>query len=67
MTGVIRTLKDGFGFIEGEDGLDYFFLASALDRMAGVTFDQLGDGQTVTFIGIEHPKGPRAISVRRIS
>lgn len=64
MTGAIRTLKDGFGFIVGDDEVDYFFLASALDRMVGVKFEQLGEGQDVTFMPIEHPRGPRAIEVR---
>ena len=65
MTGVIRVLKQGFGFIEGENRVDYFFHRSGL-QMTTCTFEELGVGQEVTFEPIEGPtnRGPRAIEIR---
>ncbi len=36
----------GFGFIEQSDGTDLFFHRTAVQ---GVTFDELGEGQAVTY------------------
>jgi CspA family cold shock protein len=60
MTGTIRTLKtaNGFGFIEGADGEQYFF-----HRSAALEFDSLIAGDTVKFIPSQGPKGLRAESV----
>ncbi|QDT64141.1 Cold shock protein 2 [Calycomorphotria hydatis] len=59
--GTIKKLTDkGFGFI-GTDKGDLFFHLSALDQ--GVTFEQLYEGQTVTYTEGVGPKGPRAESV----
>jgi CspA family cold shock protein len=62
MTGTIRTLvtDKGFGFIKGEDGVDYFFHRSAL---VGVKFDELTQGRAVQFEPGEGSKGPRAEDV----
>ncbi len=67
MNGKIKRLTDkGFGFIapEGEDGKDIFFHSSALQ---GVTFDELREGDAVTFDTEDSDKGPRATNVARVA
>ena len=62
MTGTIKTLNPrGFGFItrEGETK-DLFFHSKEL---VGVTFEELKEGQTVSFEVIGTDKGPAAIKV----
>lgn len=64
--GTITRLTDrGFGFIkrEGSDK-DLFFHSNDLD---GVRFDELREGDRVTFEVADSPKGPNAIKVSRIS
>jgi CspA family cold shock protein len=53
--------EKGFGFIEASDGGEYFFHQSACQ---GVRFDELREGQSVTFDKSQGPKGPRAENVR---
>lgn len=63
MTGVIKTLTDkGFGFItvEGQDK-DLFFHSNAL---VGVLYNELHEGQTVSFDQEQSPKGMNAVNVR---
>jgi len=60
--GTIKRLTDkGFGFIDTGSGKDMFFHMSACD---GVRFDELQEGQQVSFEVGEGPKGPRAENVR---
>ena len=60
--GTIKRLTDkGFGFIAAADGTEYFFHQSAC---ADVRFDELREGQAVTFEKGQGPKGPRAENVR---
>jgi CspA family cold shock protein len=60
--GTIKRLTDkGFGFIAAADGTEYFFHQSALQ---GARYDELREGQRVTFTIGQGPKGPRAESVR---
>jgi CspA family cold shock protein len=62
MNGTIKRLTGkGFGFIAATDGSEYFFHQSAC---AGVRFDELREGQSVTFERGQGPKGPRAENVR---
>jgi len=63
MNGTIKKItKDrGFGFIVGEDGVEYFFHQSEL--RGGLTFDQLREGQSVRFETAQSDKGPRAADV----
>ncbi|MEK7539132.1 MAG: cold shock domain-containing protein [Patescibacteria group bacterium] len=64
MTGTIKRLTEkGFGFITGE-GLakDLFFHSNSL---VGVTFDELKEGDTVSFETEESPKGLNATNVQR--
>ena len=64
MTGTIKRLTDkGFGFITGE-GLakDLFFHSNSL---VGVTFDELKEGDAVSFETEQSPKGLNATNVQR--
>ncbi len=63
MNGSIKRLvrDKGFGFILGSDGSEYFFHNSACTQ---TPFDQLREGQNVTFDKGQGPKGPRAENVR---
>jgi cold shock protein len=67
MTGTIKKLNErGFGFIEqaGQTG-DLFFHKSAL---TGVTFEELKEGEEVSFdvkAAEEGGKGPSAVNVSR--
>ena len=64
MTGTIKRITDkGFGFITAE-GLakDLFFHSN---NLVGVTFDELREGDTVSFETEESPKGLNATNVQR--
>jgi CspA family cold shock protein len=62
MNGTIKRLTDkGFGFIAASDGSEYFFHQSAVQS---VRFDDLREGQSVTFTAGQGPKGPRAENVQ---
>ena len=52
----------GFGFIQAEDGKEYFFHRSGVDGLT--SFDNLVGGERVTFEIEPSPKGPRAARVR---
>ena len=59
--GTIKRLTDkGFGFITTPEGTEYFFHQSAC---TGMPFDDLREGQTVSFTVGQGPKGPRAENV----
>lgn len=65
MTGTIKTLvKDrGFGFIAREgEAKDLFFHSKEL---VGVIFDELKEGDTVSFDVVDSEKGPAAVKVSR--
>jgi len=65
MTGKIARLTDrGFGFITPDDGdgKDVFFHANAIE---GMHFDELREGDAVTFEMESGPKGPSAANVAR--
>lgn len=60
--GTIKRITDkGFGFIEDGTGKDMFFHSSALED---VRFDELREGQQVSYNVGQGPKGPRAENVR---
>jgi len=62
--GTIKRLTDkGFGFIEDGSDKDMFFHSSNLE---GVTFEQLQEGQRVSYTEGRGPKGPRAENVKPI-
>ena len=58
-----RITEKGFGFIATDAGTEYFFHQSAC---SGTPFDELREGQAVSFTIGQGPKGPRAenVSVR---
>jgi len=63
MNGVIKKKTDkGFGFItvDGQNS-DLFFHSNSL---VGVTFDELREGDRVTFESEESQKGPNAVNVK---
>jgi CspA family cold shock protein len=65
MTGVIKRLNNekGFGFITPDGGdKDVFFHSSSLVE---VTFDQLHEGDKVSFDTEQSEKGPRAANVKK--
>jgi cold shock protein len=64
LNGTIKRLvhDKGFGFVAAPDGNEYFFHQSAVN---GVSFDELREGEAVTFQTGQGPKGPRAENVTR--
>ncbi|MCK4781734.1 cold shock domain-containing protein [Candidatus Parcubacteria bacterium] len=65
MEGVIKTLTDkGFGFItvDGEDK-DLFFHSNELK---GVSYEELKEGDRVSFEKADSEKGPNAVGVSRV-
>ena len=62
--GTIKRLTDkGFGFIENGSSKDMFFHSSSVE---GARFEELHEGQRVTYNVGQGPKGPRAENVRVI-
>jgi CspA family cold shock protein len=63
MNGTIKRMvtDKGFGFVAAQDGNEYFFHQSAC---AETRFDDLREGQPVTFEKGHGPKGPRAEAVK---
>jgi len=60
--GTIKQLTTkGFGFISDGTGKDMFFHSSALED---TSFDELQEGQQVSYNVGQGPKGPRAENVR---
>jgi CspA family cold shock protein len=60
--GTIKRLTEkGFGFIDTGTGDDIFFHMSNLED---VSFEELREGQKVSFTKGSGPKGPRAENVR---
>lgn len=63
MKGVIKKKTDkGFGFIavEGEEK-DLFFHSNSL---VGISFEEIQEGDNVTFESEQSPKGPNAVNVQ---
>ncbi len=63
-TGTIARLTDkGFGFIKRDgEQRDLFFHSNEL---VGVSFDELREGDTLSFEVADSPKGPNAVKVSR--
>ena len=63
LNGTIKRLvtDKGFGFIAASEGNEYFFHQSAC---SDARFDDLREGQAVTFQRGQGPKGPRGENVR---
>ena len=64
MTGTIKTLTDkGYGFIAREgEAKDLFFHSKDL---SGVTFEELKEGDTLSFDVVDGEKGPSAKNVTK--
>jgi CspA family cold shock protein len=59
--GTIKKLTDkGFGFISTGGAKDLFFHSESVQ---GTTFEDLHEGQAVSFTAGQGPKGPRAENV----
>ena len=58
-----RVTEKGFGFIADGTGKDMFFHSSALE---GVRYEDLREGQRVSYNVGQGPKGPHAENVRVI-
>jgi len=62
--GTIKKLTDkGFGFISTGGSKDLFFHSESLQ---GVRFEELSEGQKVTYTEGQSPKGPRAENVKLV-
>ena len=62
--GTIKRLTDkGFGFIDTGKAKDLFFHSSSLQ---GVTFEELREGQKVSYTEGQSPKGPCAENVKPV-
>jgi CspA family cold shock protein len=60
--GTIKRITDkGFGFIENGSDKDLFFHSSSVE---GASFDQLREGQRVSYTEARGQKGPCAENVR---
>lgn len=63
MQGVIKVLKDDYGFITVEGQKDLFFHATAL--INGREFDELVEGDMLAFDMEDSDRGPKAVNVER--
>ena len=62
--GNIKRLTDkGFGFIDTGSDQDMFFHSSSVE---GVSFEELREGQRVSYTEGRGPKGPRAENVKLV-
>ena len=62
--GTIKRLTDkGFGFIDTGTNQDIFFHLSCLD---GCSYEELQEGQRVSYTEGHGPKGPRAENVKPV-
>ena len=63
VNGTIKRLimDKGFGFVADAGGREYFFHQSACEN-----FRSLYEGQQVTFVAGQGPKGPRAENIRTV-
>jgi CspA family cold shock protein len=58
-----KVTQKGFGFIDTGSGQDLFFHSSSLE---GVAFEQLYEGQRVSYTEGHGEKGPRAENVKLV-
>ena len=63
MEGTIRKLKNGYGFVAGQDGIDYFFHWQMLSKFT-IQFRYLKENQKVTFEPEYTDRGPRAKDIK---
>jgi len=60
---IVRIIDETFGFIRNEAGKELFFHSSAYE---GDAFNELSEGQRVSYNSGDGPNGARAENVRRI-
>jgi len=61
---IVRKRDEGYGFIKPDDSdKDVFFHASSLTEIA---FDDLNEGDVVTFDVEDGPKGPAATNIAKV-
>ncbi len=58
---VAKKTDRGFGFIRTSSGQELFFHCSSVE---GTTFEELREGQKVSYVAGQGPKGPRAEGVK---
>lgn len=66
MTGTIKKLvrERKFGFIQSADtGKDVFFHS---EDLAGVDYDSLNEGDSISFETADSEKGPKAVNVQKV-
>ena len=66
-TGIVKFFdtKKGYGFIAGEDGVDYFVHFSSI--ISESEYKTLSEGQEVVFDVEDGMRGPSAINVRDLN
>lgn len=67
LTGAVRKLRQdrGYGFIAGDDGIDYFFHWTGMDGSSEKDFRGLNIYDRVEYeYVVQGDKGPRAIKIR---
>lgn len=62
MNGTFRKIKLGYGFIAGNDGIDYFFHWSNLSKFTK-QLRYCQEGEPVTFTVLIGDRGPRAVDI----
>eukprot|EP00667_Euglena_gracilis_P005710 EG_transcript_5747 len=58
VNGRVRTMKPGFGFVDGDDGVSYYYHAAELKGQA------ITVGAHVSFTPKSNPKGPVAVGIK---
>lgn len=65
LTGSVRKLKDGYGFIAGDDGHDYFFHWSAM-KIGAKDFRELQVRERVSFDVVSVKSKIRGVNVNPV-
>ena len=63
MDGTFRKIKLGYGFVAGQDGIDYFFHWSDMSKFTK-QLRYCQDGEAVTFDVFISDRGPRAKNIK---
>jgi len=63
LSGIVKKIREGYGFITGEDGKDYFLHWTSIAKESPKDFRQLEVGDKVEFKWKLAEKGPRALDV----
>lgn len=63
MNGTLRKIKLGYGFVAGEDGIDYFFHWSNFSKLTK-QLRYCQEGEAITFEPLVSERGPRATDIK---